>query len=120
MVPLLQAGCPFQTLTSFQKRHCAAIPPLSGDGIARFQGGQREGTSKEPGKSDENNAPRKEGGRTKRDIEGGKEGRREGGSARRKLHGKSPPPFAAALKEAFPCTDDRVGDQNFPPENVTE
>ena len=61
---------------------------------------------------------RREGGR-KRDIEGVKE-EREGGSARRKLHGKSPPPFAAALKEAFPCTDDRVGDQNFPPENVTE
>ena len=32
--------------------------------------------SKEPGKSDENNAPRKEGGR-KRDIEGAKEGRRK-------------------------------------------
>ena len=96
---LLHRGVSFSDFNKFpEEAHYTAI------GSQDFS--ETRGRSKEPGKSDENNARPSVGRGGKRDIRRGKE--EEGGSARRKLHGKSQP-----LKEAFPCTDGRGGDLYF-------
>ena len=99
LVLLIPAGCPFQSPNKFPEKE-----PLSGDGIARFRRKGRRGRGggrtslKNRGSLMKIMPPlgRREGG-----IEEERYGEREGGSARRKLHGKSQSP--PTLKEAFPC-----------------
>ena len=111
---VLQAGCPFQTLTSFQKRpsrHHAAM------GSPDFRGEQREPLKNRGSLMKIMPLGRREEERYRGKEEGRKGGRLGSAKAPWKVaaaRAAAPAAAAAALKEAFPCTDDRVGDSKLP------